>query len=585
MLGLGIRMWPLGRAGGATLDLNFAQGFMEMLDSRIAFSRASGATRINSAGRIETMAANSPRFEFDATTVTQSNLLTESEFRNGITDAPTRSTNITAGAMLEFAGAIAFPVSAVNEYAYKALAIPVGLVVSFGVTLEMNDDIGPPVISGNAAGVDASLVLFGAAVPSNKVTITSLGGRRYFAKAENVSVTLVNSTYGVVRYGGNSARSCRVTGYQANVGATMNAYLPTTISQRGNATPRGLLIEDVSTNLFLQSEDMTASPWVWTGGVRTLEAGNGPFGSTAMRMTVATATTGVPVQPVVATATSCSITIHAKKGGADAAQKQFLLRNNTTAVALAQGTWDPTTGTMSVSPWTSEAVGDGWYKLKTSVATGITVGDNLSFYFGATGVVNPGFELLLAMPMAEGKPVPSLSHIPTAAAQATRATESFRVDRGAWYNPSASTLVAEFGAGTVMSNVTSSTPPYYSTIMLCKDKYQDGLLGFAGVGNVGAANGRYGVTYYPFSGAGLINRGIVPVSTALLGGKVAVTGTADSQRAAGRGVLDAAQTVALGSALLGADRLQANGQINGYLKSLKYYPRLFAADELQAATA
>lgn len=576
-----------GASGSPTLDMNFVQGFMEMLDSRIVFSRASTAgTRINSAGRIETVAANMPRFDYDHSTVTERNLFTESEFRNGFSDMAARSPNVTAAAMTGYAGAVAFPVSGVNEYAYKSIPIPVGQIASLGAVVEMNDDLGPPVVGVNASGVDVSLVLFGSAVSATKVTIVPLGERRYWLKAENVPVVVLSSAWGIVRYAGNSSRSLRATAYQLNTGATLNPYLATTISQRGNATPRGLLMEDVSTNLLLQSEDMTASPWVWTGGVRAIELGAGPFGSNAMRMTVVgSATTGVPVQPFVATATSCSITIYAKKGGADVAPKQFLLRNNTTALALGQCSWNPATGAVDAAPWTSEAVGDGWYRLRLSIATGITVGDNLSLYYGATGVVNPGFDLMLSMPMAESKPVPGLSHIPTVATAVSRAADSFRVDVGSWYNPLASTLVMDFGVGTIMSNVTSSTPPYYSTIFLGKAAYQDGLMGIAGVGNVGSPSGRFGATLYPVGGTGLVNRSLVPIATTHLGGKVAVAGTATAQQGAGRGVLDVAQTVALTTALSGADRLQANGQINGYLKSLKYFPRQFTPAELQLATA
>lgn len=64
----------ISRAAGASLDLSFLTG---VLDSRIAFSRNSIGTRVNSAGLIETIAANQPRFDYDPITLLPRGVLVE----------------------------------------------------------------------------------------------------------------------------------------------------------------------------------------------------------------------------------------------------------------------------------------------------------------------------------------------------------------------------------------------------------------------------------------------------------------------------------------------------------------------------
>jgi hypothetical protein len=95
-----VSRWSTATTGVPALDLNFLSG---TLDSRVAFSRASTATVIDSSGTIQTSAVNSPRFDFDPVTLTQRGLLIEEPRTNLFTTSlisgvplVTQSVSVTA---------------------------------------------------------------------------------------------------------------------------------------------------------------------------------------------------------------------------------------------------------------------------------------------------------------------------------------------------------------------------------------------------------------------------------------------------------------------------------------------------------
>lgn len=83
MIGVGIRGVALAVRNlfaGASLDLRFAGA--EVLDPRVTFTRASNATRINSAGVLELVSTNGPRFDYDPVTLQPRGLLIEEQRTN-----------------------------------------------------------------------------------------------------------------------------------------------------------------------------------------------------------------------------------------------------------------------------------------------------------------------------------------------------------------------------------------------------------------------------------------------------------------------------------------------------------------------
>ena len=71
------------------LDLNFLS---ETLDSRITFTRASAATRVNASGMIESVATNLPRFDYDPVTLAARGLLIEEPRTNVLVQSETFTT-------------------------------------------------------------------------------------------------------------------------------------------------------------------------------------------------------------------------------------------------------------------------------------------------------------------------------------------------------------------------------------------------------------------------------------------------------------------------------------------------------------
>ena len=94
-----------GAAGAQpTLDLNFVSG---TLDSRVTFTRASSATRVNASGVLEVITSGNPRFTYDPVTLSALGLLIEEQrtqlLLNSLIDGTnlsTQSVTVTAQAQL-----------------------------------------------------------------------------------------------------------------------------------------------------------------------------------------------------------------------------------------------------------------------------------------------------------------------------------------------------------------------------------------------------------------------------------------------------------------------------------------------------
>lgn len=221
-----------------------------------------------------------PGFAIDYSDLTEEklawrkNLFTETEFRNGVADLSSRSTGVTASTIAGYAGAIAFPVSAASEYAYKSVPLLQGAMVGFSLVIEMGDDLGPPVIGGNLAGVDASPVVGGAVVALASVQLSALGGRLYLLRVLTLAVPTTTTTYGIVRYAGNSTRTLKVTAYMLNLGALQPYQMLTDVSTEFLASyPYHALYRDrAGTVACYQLEDLCGLALdVKFGGATSLE--------------------------------------------------------------------------------------------------------------------------------------------------------------------------------------------------------------------------------------------------------------------------------------------------------------------------
>jgi hypothetical protein len=142
-------------------------------------------------------------------------------------------------------------------------------------------------------------------------------------------------------------------------------------------------------NLLTFSEQFDNAAWgiVAAGNFSPVpNSGAAPDGTqTATKMLSVTG--GSALSRVVnATATAHTFIIYTKAGNRVSAGN-FLLRNNTTAVALASVAINWATQTEDAY---HKYVGNGWWKITVPIAGGITIGDQLGLYLGATGSVPAG---------------------------------------------------------------------------------------------------------------------------------------------------------------------------------------------------
>jgi hypothetical protein len=168
------------------------------------------------------------------------NLLTESEFRNGVTDAPSRA-NVTGVAFSGLTGStgLAFSTAGVAAYAYKSLALTVGAPYTLTAYVRMDDGLGPPVFGSASAGSasnDFAIVVAGGAQNPPTYTVADLGGGLYRVSATTASAA-AGSSHGIVKYDSNSARTFTVSGYQLERGLVANTYRATTTTAYNGIAP------------------------------------------------------------------------------------------------------------------------------------------------------------------------------------------------------------------------------------------------------------------------------------------------------------------------------------------------------------
>lgn len=129
-----------------------------------------------------------------------------------------------------------------------------------------------------------------------------------------------------------------------------------------------------SSNLLTYSEDFANAAWPVTGWTVETNSITAPNGNTEAEKLVSVSGSNVLARIFTATSTKHTFSIYFKAGSFTI--PAIALRNNTTSTML---------DSMLISGGTS--VGNGWYRCVASASTGITIGDMLGLYFGATAGV------------------------------------------------------------------------------------------------------------------------------------------------------------------------------------------------------
>ena len=152
------------------------------------------------------------------------NLAAETEFRNGLTDAPTRGGLISATTLDGYLGALAFGYDgATSSYAYKTGIAIAGVPLTVSVVVEMTDGLAPAFGSATVGSVSNDFYLVvggngGTFAAPTAYTVTRISGtNKYRVSATGTPSTIITNTTGILKVNTNSSRTFKVTAYDLRV--------------------------------------------------------------------------------------------------------------------------------------------------------------------------------------------------------------------------------------------------------------------------------------------------------------------------------------------------------------------------------
>lgn len=398
------------------------------LDPRITFTRADAttcATLFDSTGRLQTVAANVPRFDYDPATpagVTGGELVTNGDFSNGSNSWTLDAAASVSGGQLVLGAGVAT--------LYCQQTIPITIGKTYQITFDLVSIVGEGVSFTASSG-------------------SYIGTSRTVAGRYSQNIVAVTSS---LSFFGIRARGAGIT----------SAVIDNISVQEVTFSPRGLLIEESRANLLLQSRDMTNASWTKTDvtPART-QVGLDGAANTACLMTEGSAGTAVLSQTGAAVTAGSTITasVVLKRGNndwfrivaqeptaVDGAAAWFNLATGAKGTVVAKGA-----GTNNSSTITS--LGGGWYRCT------VTTTPNASYTSPQVWVIsasadNSGTRVSGATYIVDCAQLEvgsfATSIIPTTTTSLTRAADSASMtgtNFSSWFNASAGTFAADIQFG------------------------------------------------------------------------------------------------------------------------------------------
>lgn len=456
------------------------------------------------------------------------------------------------------------------------------------------------VISGNTGGPcyvasSASITLVGDGWYRCSLRVLNVAGL--------VSVTLMGYPAGATldaysaTYTGDNTSGIYIWGAQLSDSASLDAYTPNHFTAPSAAAyygPRrdfdgatlackGLLVEELRSNLLLHSADFTQAAWTkfnlnTSGTPAWSNVAVAPDGTQAAEKLIANTTNSAHWVGGSATITSgVAYTVSAYvKSGADVGDYTFASLydcNASTYIIVNLATGALVSGTASA--YTITPVGSGWYRLSVTATSSSTTGYARVYLYDGTntnfagndakGIYAWGFQLELGSF--------ATSYIPTTTASATRSADVAQVSTAAF--PYSAT------EGTLVANVSSYGGYNFNSLIELND---------------GTVNNRIGLRYNSGAVASflIINGGVSqatinPAAPSASASKFAAAYKASDFATSYNG--GAASTASSGTVPTSITKMEIGNylgvntsQLNGHIRQITYIPRRLSNAELQART-
>ncbi|AWJ86317.1 hypothetical protein TSH58p_22640 (plasmid) [Azospirillum sp. TSH58] len=566
-------------------------GLVDIPLSRLSVARTGTATRVNSAGVIETVAANMPRISsiygtvlpggsWDSNAAAGLNRATNTEtFASGwgTTGATIVTTTVPALAGGLFRKIAETATTGLHAIVQATGSYAVGQLVTVSVFAKAAErsqiaitQFGEPYA---AFDLSSGSVILSSGLPCGCV---DYGGGIWrcwvtFTKTGSSGDTYILPWAGGPTYAGAAGSGVLVWGVKVEAGG-LAGYVPE------QPVSAGLLVEEVRTNLLPASGAIYAAPWSASngvGGVTATATGTAPDGAGQWAQLTAGSAGGDWRVSGSAVSGGARVTgsIYAQRGNQPLARWQLHLIGGATTGRAVSYNFD--TGAVSADPGVTVTVTPAAGGAVRIAATFTDDGDS--------GTVTPYLLLHTSLTAGDttlywGAQVEvggwASSYIPTTAAAATRGADDVTMPAGAWWSATAGTFVVRACLSARNTSV---------------------LQGIARIDDGTSANNiRFRVTtsggfQYAVTAAGATVAANTASDTVVAGSpfRVGVAFEAGAQRGALNGALLTATAGALPSGLttlrLGQDI--GAGYLNGHILRLEYAPRRLSDVDLQAVTA
>lgn len=401
---------------------------------------------------------------------------------------------------------------------------------------------------------------------------------------------------GVLTYTGTAGSGIFIWGAQLEAGSTATDYTrnndgvypPRFDYDPVTLAPKGLLVEEQRTNLLLRSEEFDGPSWTPTNLTVTANSTTSPDGTVDADTLNEGTVTGVHSVAQVfsaTTGTSYALSVYLKNGDARYAQLFFGSAGHGSTAFANFDLQSGTVGTVGATATASiQSAGGGWYRC-TIVAAATATTASASAQIGViTSSTSPRAEnytgaskFIYAWGIQTEAGAFATSYIPTVASQVTRTADVATItgaNFSQWYNQSEGTFVAQFdmigGSAANTNNQIVLSPIADASNRHIIYNGDAEIAGYTVVGGVTQA-------YLPMGS-------LAANTTSKMAYAYQVNNFAASQNGGAvstdtSGSLPVPTRLGIGSGGLGGN------QLNGHIRSIRYYPTRLSNAQLQALTA